>query len=98
MAKCRYWVELVPEWGHTLRDGNKSLRGVKAGRVWKNRPGAATTGIIMEMDLEIDDAAFMPVRPKVALKIEAEDIVTEAQAEPVKVTPRQLSRNKKQVT
>lgn len=96
MAKTTFWIELLPVRSdyvnHSL--GLKPIRSVKPGRTWVKKPTAKTEGIIMELEVDIDDDAFEPVRPKAALKIEAGDLDIDVQADPVKITPRQLSRAK----
>ena len=81
------YLVVEPEWSqYNQVDGHPVLKGAKATRVTKNRPGGRREGVAVKITLRVPASVFLPLTPEAVIEI------LPGQVEPIVVTAHEVER------
>lgn len=71
---------LEPVWYHWV-SSEPTVKGFRVVKTTKRMPKNAT-GVVVQLELDVPDAAFLPLRPVAAIVIETGDVDVQVAVEP----------------
>jgi len=75
---AEFYVQIEPEFSNYVnRDGERSLRGIKAVGITQKRPVKPRRGVVIaKLTLRIPSAAFLPLRPEAIVVVPQSMVAT----------------------
>lgn len=82
MATCQAYIQVVPEFSTNYLGDKTRVRKIKPVRLTAGPPRDPLGGTItVKLNLDIDDAAFLPLEPEATVAITAPDVEVNVEVE-----------------